>query len=962
MYFPLEHSNKTMMNQNESEIKSAQELTNTLIQIIKELTEELRTGHLEDSPITLDSSLDRDLGYDSLAKVELLSRIEKSFHIVLPEQTFTEAETLRDLLSVIMNADARKLPIQSVQISDYQMEVMDSLPHQAQTLNEVLKWHVNAHPDRLHLRFYSDEGKEESITYKELWDHATYIAAGLQDRGIEAGQPVAIMLPTENNYFFSFFGILLAGGVPVPLYPPARLNQIEDHLNRQCSILNNCRAPLLITIPEAKRYVKLLKTQVETLKDIVTVSELGHQSDSFVSPNVHEQDLAFLQYTSGSTGMPKGVSLTHANLIACIRTMGKALQVKGDDVVVSWLPLYHDMGLIGAWLGSLYHGMLLIIMSPMSFLRRPHRWLWAIHQYHGTISVAPNFAYEMCLKRISADLLEGLDLKSWRIAMNGAEPVSPNTMRQFSEKYAKCGFKQEIMMPVYGLAECSLGLAFPPVGRGPRVDRIKREPFMKRGQAIPEREGVANALEFVACGHALPDHEIRIVDEAGKEVPERQVGRLQFRGPSATAGYYRNPEQTQNLFDGDWLNSGDLSYMADGDIYITGRNKDLIIRAGRNIYPHELEEAVGKIPGIRSGNVAVFGSKEETTGTEKVVVLAETKLKQVEDLNQIRTTINSLGVDLLGAPPDDVVLLDPGTMLKTSSGKIRRSALRELYEKKQLGKSKAAPWLQLIRFAISGLVPQLRRSQKYLIERGYSAYAWVVLTYLFPFVWLLMFALPKSSWRYWLIHKASSFVTKLAGLSPKIEGLENCPKDIPYVIVSNHCSYIDFLILTAALPSPMRFVAKSELSGNTILRIFLRNVKTEFINRIDKQKGIEEARRIVESVHHDWPVLIFPEGTFNRKTGLRPFQMGAFLASAESGVSVVPVALKGTRSTLRDESWLLRQIPITVNIGKPISTDLTKGEKSDMWKAAIQLRNESRDYILEHCGEPDFSHEKPLRF
>ncbi|MBF0287838.1 MAG: AMP-binding protein [SAR324 cluster bacterium] len=950
------------MNQHESEIKSTQELTNTLIQIMKELSEELHSGLLENNPITLNSSLDRDLGYDSLAKVELLSRIEKTFQVVLSEQTFTEADTPRDLLGAIMKADVRELPIQSVQMSDCQLEELDSLPHQSKTLNDVLKWHVTAHPDRLHLRFYSDEGKEESMTYKELWEHSTHIAAGLQHNGIEAGEPVAIMLPTEKNYFFSFFGILLAGGIPVPLYPPARLNQIEDHLKRQCSILNNCRAPLLITIPEAKRYVQLLKTQVDTLKDIVTVSDLSYGTDSFVPLNGDEQDLAFLQYTSGSTGMPKGVALTHANLIACVRTMGQSLQVNGDDVVVSWLPLYHDMGLIGAWLGSLYHGILLIIMSPLAFLRRPQRWLWAIHQYRGTISVAPNFAYEMCLKRINADLLEGLDLTSWRVAMNGAEPVSPKTISHFSEKYARYGFKKEIMMPVYGLAECSLGLAFPPVGRMPVIDRIKREPFLQSGQAIPEKEDVANVLEFVACGHALPAHDIRLLDKAGREVPERQVGKLQFRGPSATAGYYRNPEQTQNLLDGDWLNSGDLAYMADGDLFITGRNKDVIIRAGRNIYPHELEEAVGNVPGVRLGNVAVFGSKDESTGTEKLVVLAETKLKQPEALNQIKAKINSLGVDLLGSPPDDVVLLGPGVMLKTSSGKIRRSALRELYEKKQLDKSKTAPWLQLISFALSSIAPQLRRFQKYLLENGYSAYAWVVLTFLFPFVWLLMFVLPKASWRYQLIHKASSFVTKLAGLTPKVEGLENVPKETPHVMVSNHCSYIDFLMLTAALPSPMRFVAKSELASNAILRIFLNNVKTEFINRIDKQKGIEEAREIVRSVHHDWPVLIFPEGTFTRKTGLRPFQMGAFLAAAESNVCIVPISLKGTRSILRDQSWLLRQGTATVRIGLPISNDSAKQEAPDMWKTAIQLRNESRKYIMEYCGEADASHEKPLRF
>jgi 1-acyl-sn-glycerol-3-phosphate acyltransferase len=770
------------------------------------------------------------------------------------------------------------------------------------------------------------------------------------------------MLPTEKDYFFTFFGILLTGCVPVPLYPPARLNQIKDHLNRQCSILNNCKTPYLITLPEAKSFAHLLKARVKTLKGIMTVKDLSHQGDSFKEIDIDEQELAFLQYTSGSTGIPKGVCLTHANLMASVKTMGKALQMNGNDVVVSWLPLYHDMGLIGAWLTSLYHGILVVIMSPLTFLNRPQRWLWAIHRYRGSISVAPNFAYDLCLKRIDPGLLKGLDLNCWRIALNGAESVSPNTIQQFTGRFAPYGFKKEALMPVYGLAECTLGLTFPPLGRQPVIDKIKRIPFMQLGKAIPEDEAHHNPLQFVACGRVLPGHEIRIVDITGKEVPDRQEGRLQFRGLSATTGYYRNQDQTKKLFDGNWLNSGDLAYMSEGDIYLTGRNKDVIIRAGRNIYPYELEETIGNIPGIRKGNVAVFGSKDDKTGTERVVVLAETRLREAQELDQLRSKINSLGVDLLGLPPDDTMLLEPGTILKTSSGKIRRSALKELYEKNKLGKSKVVPWLQLISFGISGLIPQLRRTQKFLMERIYSAYAWLLFAGFFLVIWVLMLIIPRSSWRYKFMHLGTKILIQLGGLSPKVKGLENFPKDEPYIIVSNHCSYIDSLIMLAVLPFKMRIVAKSELLNNFVMRVLLRRIRTEFVDRFDKQKGIEESQRFVKTVHSDWPLLFFPEGTLTRMTGLLPFHMGAFLAAAESGVCVLPIAIKGTRSTLRDESLLLHQVPITVNIGKPITVDSTDNEKQDIWKNAIYLRNESRDFILRYCGEPDLSHEKPPIF
>jgi len=245
------------------------------------------------------------------------------------------------------------------------------------------------------------------------------------------------------------------------------------------------------------------------------------------------------------------VILTHANLLANVRAMGRALQVTSDDVFVSWLPLYHDMGLIGAWFGSLYHGVELVIMSPLKFLARPERWLYAIQRFGGTITASPNFGFAFCTKRISDEKLEGLDLSSLRVICNGAEPVSPQTIKRFAEHFASFGFRKTAMMPVYGLAECSVGLAFPPLDRGPRVERIQREAFSASGNALAAAEDDDTALAFVGCGRALPGHEMRVVDAAGHELPERREGQLQFRGPSATAGYLHNPEQTAELMDGE---------------------------------------------------------------------------------------------------------------------------------------------------------------------------------------------------------------------------------------------------------------------------------------------------------------------------------------------------------------------------------------------------------------------------
>jgi 1-acyl-sn-glycerol-3-phosphate acyltransferase len=702
---------------------------------------------------------------------------------------------------------------------------------------------------------------------------------------------------------------------------------------------------------------QLLKSLVPNLRHIVSVSELTAAGAVPALPVLSSSDIAFLQYTSGSTGNPKGVVLTHANLLANIRAMGQVVQAGPKDVFVSWLPLYHDMGLIGAWLGSLYYAALFVVMSPLDFLARPERWLWAIHRYRGTLSASPNFGYEYCLRRLQDEDLEGLDLSCWRAAFNGAEAVSPDSVQQFGDRFAAFGFRNTAMMPVYGLAESTVGLAFPPLDRGPLIDRVDRNRFSRSGQATPAPVEDEHALRFASSGPPVPGHQVRVVDPAGHELPERQEGRLQFRGPSSTSGYYHDAEKTRSLFQGDWLDSGDLAYLASGEVYKTGRIKDIIIRAGRNIYPHELEEAVGLIPGIRTGRVAVFGSEDARSGRERLIVLAEARGKISDELDKLRADINALATDLVGAPPDDIVLAPAGTVLKTSSGKIRRAASREIYEKGRIGKSHRSISWQVARLALASITPQIRRSARYAKAASYAVYSWAVYALLAPVVWLSVTLLPGFTMRWSVMKKCSQLLAKATATPVKLNGLENLPADgRPYVLVSNHSSYLDAYVLVAMLPGHFRFIAKAELAASFFIRVPLQHIHTEFVERFDTSKSVRDTRHLSDVLKAGHALVFFAEGTFTRTPGLMPFHLGAFSVAAQAGAPVIPVAIRGTRSILRSESWFPHHGAITVDIGPPIDpTEFMQGAEQDTWRVAIALRDRSREFILRHCGEPDLA-------
>ncbi|HYN38263.1 MAG TPA: 1-acyl-sn-glycerol-3-phosphate acyltransferase, partial [Rhodospirillales bacterium] len=586
---------------------------------------------------------------------------------------------------------------------------------------------------------------------------------------------------------------------------------------------------------------------------------------------------------------------------------------------------------------------------------RPVRWLRAIDRYRGSIAGGPNFAYELLLRHVRDEELKSLDLSCWRVAFNGAEPVAAATIERFCARFAAAGFRREAMSPVYGLAENGVGLAFPPLGRGPVIDRIDRDALARDGRAVSLPADDDRALRLVACGRPLAGNDIRVVDAAGFELPERHEGRLQFRGPSATRGYWRNEAATRLLLSGDWRETGDLAYVADGDLYITARIKDLIIRGGRNIHPADIEDGVGALDGILPGRVAAFGDVDPATGSERLIVLAETRKRDPQTLDTLRAAINGLVADLAGAPPDDVVLAPPNAIPRTSSGKVRRQASRALWRSGRIGADAAPAWQRQLRLAASTALGRARRGLRTAGGLLFAAWAWTALIALSPPAWLGVLLLPKPSWRWQAIHVCTRLLFHVTGTPLRVHGLEQLDHR-PCVLVANHASYLDVLTIVAALPRPVAFVAKAELRSAWYTRLPMQRIGCCFVERFDRKQGLEDYRKIAAAARAGHSPLFFPEGTFRRTPGLMPFRMGAFACAVEAELPVIPVVLRGTRAILPAGSWFPRWARVDVTIAPPV----TVADGEDRWPAALALRDRTRAAILTLVGERDAAEALPF--
>jgi fatty-acyl-CoA synthase len=523
-------------------------------------------------------------------------------------------------------------------------------------------------------------GAVDRVEWSRLHDEARGLAAALQARGVGPGVHVGILGPTTRALVTTIQATFLAGGTVVALPLPMRLGSIEEFVDQTRSRITNADAALVVVDPDLAPFLEGAPMRAT----IVQLDELGREGvrlggGALVLPPEDPERLAILQFTSGSTAAPKGVMLPDRCVGANIDAIVAGAGIDHDDRAVSWLPLYHDMGLIGLLMTPMVNGFELVLGAPQDFLARPASWLEWISEYRGTITAGPNFSYALAaraLRRAGA-----LDLSSWRLALNGAETVDPSAVEAFCTAAAPFGFDARAAYPVFGMAEATLGVTFPAVGTGMTVDAVDRHALEHDRVAVPAGDETDSVRRLAFLGRPLPGFELRIVEPGTGHVrQDREVGELELRSPSVTPGYYRNPEATAATFDDGWLRTGDLAYLVDGQLVVCGRLKDVIIVGGRNVFPEDVERAAAAVDGVRAGNVIAFGS-DRKRGRESIVVVAETK---GEDLHTVHDSVVTHVCDAVGVPPVEVVLVRPGTLPKTSSGKLQRSLCRDRYHEDQL--------------------------------------------------------------------------------------------------------------------------------------------------------------------------------------------------------------------------------------------------------------------------------------
>ena len=603
----------------------------------------------------------------------------------------TKAEPLARTASDSADSNwGRNFLAAGVHVPFAQNQRRDTLRRDAEDMEETLiaAQDAAAHVTHQGYTFLDNDLKPAEWSFAEVSCEARRIGRCLQAMGFNKGDRIALVLSSPQSFVLSFLGTISAGAMPVPMYPPLALCRLDNYIERAVGILRVSGARAILTTGDLLPVLQPVKDRVSTLERLLDTEDLIRMAPgpATTETDVKPDEACFLQFTSGSTSEPRGVVVTHRNLIANAQAMIRSLEINPEfDRAVSWLPLYHDMGLIGFVIATLVARIPAIFIPTIAFVKHPGIWMETVHRFRATITFGPNFAFDLAAKRAPKISRINPDLSCLRVLGCGAEPINPKTMESFIAAFSPWGLRPNAILPCYGMAEATLAIAFDHLHQPMKKLVIDRQAYEEKNIARPiacdeEPLDPKNRFELVSCGRTFPDHEIRILDDTGEPLPEGQVGEIVFRGPSVTPGYFRNPEATRQLLKGGWLHTGDLGFILNGDLYVSGRQKDLVIINGRNYPPQAIEWIVEEIAGIRKGSVVAFSVNGDST--EKLIIIAETIMTDHGDLSR---TIEAQVRSAYGLAVHRVVLVGRGSIPKTSSGKLQRRRTKALFEGGLLG-------------------------------------------------------------------------------------------------------------------------------------------------------------------------------------------------------------------------------------------------------------------------------------
>ncbi len=552
----------------------------------------------------------------------------------------------------------------------------------AATLARILYQASLERPDQVAVRLLFSRAPEQPIPYRELILQAGNYARLLARTGVKAGDVVILILGHGGQLLYAFFGAILQGAIP-SIMPFLTEKLSPESYRRSLSTLFEITRPFaVVTTPEFASEVN------RAIQPGSPVKVLLLSADEAVCPEIDlselpgwqrlPTDIVLLQHSSGTTGLQKGVALSHQAVLNQLQSYAKSIRMTDQDVIVSWLPLYHDMGLIAGFLMPILCRVPLVLMSPFDWVRAPHRLIQAVSQYKGTLTWLPNFAYNFCAQKIRDSHLEGVDLTSWRAVINCSEPMFDESQRMFLERFEKYGLRPEALATCYAMAENVFAVTQGGIGEAVCKDRISQEPFFQKGLALPAENGKPYLI-MLSAGRAIENTQVAVLNEAHEPLPERCIGEIALRSNCMLSGYYRREDLTEKAFHQGWYLTGDLGYTAAGEIYITGRKKDLIIIGGKNVYPQDLEYLASEVPGVHPGRVVAFGVANKETGTEDVVIAAEADTDDPAERAQIADNICQYITKSSAVALRTAFMVDRDWLIKTSSGKISRSANREKY-------------------------------------------------------------------------------------------------------------------------------------------------------------------------------------------------------------------------------------------------------------------------------------------